>query len=163
DPPPDRDPARRGLDDPGEKAEERRLARAVPADEADGATGLDAERDVAERPDVRSLRPAAGDDQILQRPILTRIDAKAPRGVVEDVRPEPRLARRRLALERERPVGHSGTLGDETGRLEQLILVRVAELEDAGRQRVGAEDDVGVGAADLVREHAQERVVIVPA
>ena len=37
--------------------------------------------------------------------------------------PEPRLARRRLALERERPVAEPGPLRDEPGRLQQLLLV----------------------------------------
>ena len=33
-------------------------------------------------------------------------------------------------------------LGDETARLEQLVAVRVALVEDARRQRVRREDDV---------------------
>ena len=70
--------------------------------------------------------------------------------VVEDVRAEPGLARRRLALERERPVLHARLLGDEAGRLEQLVLVGVAVGEDPGRQRVGREDDVRVGAPNAV-------------
>src|ERR671934_1749453 len=43
--------------------------------------------------------------------------------MVEDVRAEPRLACGRLALERERPVVESGSLGDELRRLQELLFV----------------------------------------
>ena len=65
-----------------------------------------------------------------------------PLEVLEDVRPEPWLAGRRLALEGERPLVDAGPLGDETRRLEQLVPVGIALGEDAGRQRVRREDDV---------------------
>ncbi len=83
--------------------------------------------------------------------------------VIEDVGAEPRLAGRRLALERERPVLGAGGLGDEPRRLEQLLLVRIAELEDSGGQRVRREHDVRVGAANLRREELDEAGLVVPA
>ena len=45
-----------GLMIPREQAQQRRLAGAVAADEADRAARLDRERDVAQRPDVRAAR-----------------------------------------------------------------------------------------------------------
>ena len=51
--------------------------------------------------------------------------------MVEDVRAEPRLARRGVALERERPVVDARLLRDEPARLEQLVAIRVALGEDA--------------------------------
>jgi hypothetical protein len=55
--------------------------------------------------------------------------------MVDDVGPEPRLAGRRFALEREAPVvlGKTGALGDQSRCLEQLLLVGVSLGEDAGR------------------------------
>ena len=46
------DPAGGRRDDPGDQAEQRRLARAVAADQADRLARLDRERDVPERPDL---------------------------------------------------------------------------------------------------------------
>jgi hypothetical protein len=83
--------------------------------------------------------------------------------VVEDIGAEPRLTRRRLALERERPVVDARRRGDELRRLEQLVAVRVAVGEDPGRQRVRREDDVRVGAADAVGEQLDEPALVVPA
>ena len=56
------------------------------------------------------------------------LDAGRPQRleVVEDVRPEPRLTRRRLALEGEAPVVDAGALRDQGGCFEQLVTVRVA-------------------------------------
>ena len=54
-------------------------------------------------------------------------------------------------------------LGDEPGRLEQLLLVRIAHREDALRQRVRGEDDVRVGAAHPVGEQLDEAGLVVPA
>ena len=51
------------LDDPGDQAEERRLARAVAADQPDRLAGLDRERDVVERPDLGRLRARPREDQ----------------------------------------------------------------------------------------------------
>ncbi|OLE01245.1 MAG: hypothetical protein AUG91_02215 [Actinobacteria bacterium 13_1_20CM_4_69_9] len=48
----DLDPAGGRLDDPRDQAQQRRLARAVPAHEPNGAARLDAERDAVERDDV---------------------------------------------------------------------------------------------------------------
>ena len=67
--------------------------------------------------------------------------------VVEDVRAEPGLPRRRLALERERPVLDPGLLDDEPRRLEQLFFVRIAFVEDPFRKRMRGEDHVRLGAA----------------
>ena len=83
--------------------------------------------------------------------------------VVEDVGPEPRLAGRRLALEGERPCLERCALCDELGGLEQLVLVRVARLEDARRQRVRREDDVRVRAAHALGEEVDEARLVVPA
>ncbi len=83
--------------------------------------------------------------------------------MVEDVRPEPRLARRRLALEGEAPLRQARRLGDEPRRLEQLVAIRVAGLEDPRGQRVRGEDDVRVGAADPVGEQLDEAGLVVPA
>ena len=49
DAPVDRDRARVGLDDAGEQLEQRRLARAVAPDDADGLPVRDLERDAVER------------------------------------------------------------------------------------------------------------------
>ena len=73
----------------------------------------------------------------------------------EDVRAEPRLPGRALALERERPVGNAGLLGDESRRLEQLVAVRVALGEDPLRQAVGREDDVRVRRRPRARPGAR--------
>ena len=70
--------------------------------------------------------------------------------VVEDVRPEPRFSRRRLALEGERPVTDAGAPGDELSRLEQLVAVGVALLEDACGERVRSEHDVRSRSANSI-------------
>ena len=64
--------------------------------------------------------------------------------VIEDVRPEPRLTGRGLALERERPLAQPCALRYERGGLEQLVRVRVAVVENSRRQRVRREDHVCV-------------------
>ena len=48
-------PAGRGLDDPGDDTEQRRLARPVAPDETDGFAARDTHRHVMERPDVLGL------------------------------------------------------------------------------------------------------------
>ena len=80
--------ARRRLDDPGDQAEQRRLAGAVAADQPDGLARLDRERDVVERLHVLRLGAAAEDEQLLQAPRLVRVDAEAARDPVD-----PDLAR----------------------------------------------------------------------
>src|SRR5206468_3685098 len=80
----DRDAAARRLDDPGEQSKQRRLARAVAADEPDRAARLDPERDVAQRPDVGAAHAAARDEQVLQRAVLARVDAEATRRVLDE-------------------------------------------------------------------------------
>ena len=78
--------------------------------------------------------------------------------VVEDVRPEPRLARLRLALEGERPLADRRGVGDERGGLEQLVAVRVARVDDPRGQRVGREDDVRLAVPGDRPDAARERV-----
>src|ERR1044072_6080355 len=79
----DLDLAAGGLDDPREEAEERRLAGAVAADQADGVAGLDGEGHVSQGPDFGGLRRATGRDEVLQRPALPRVDLEATRDAVD--------------------------------------------------------------------------------
>src|SRR5579884_1248083 len=79
----DGDVTRGRLDDPREQAEQRRLPGAVAAHEAERAARVDVERHVAERPHLRAAVAPAGDDEILERPGLARIDAKATRCVLD--------------------------------------------------------------------------------
>ena len=65
------------LDDPRDHAQQRRLARAVPADQADCLPAGDLGGDVAKRPHVRRLRLPALDEEILERARLARVDAEA--------------------------------------------------------------------------------------
>ena len=74
-----RDATRGGFDDAGDEAEERGLPRAVPSDEPDrfpGATSIETSRSA--QTSVAS-RPAALDEEILQRPGLAGVDAEASR------------------------------------------------------------------------------------
>src|SRR4051812_12930919 len=77
------DAAARRLHDSGEEAEERRLPGAVATDERECAPRLDVERDVAEGPHIRSARLSAREEEVLQRAALARIDAEAPRRVLD--------------------------------------------------------------------------------
>ncbi len=79
----DRDPPARGLEDAREQPEERRLARAVPADDAERLPGLDLERDVAERPDLRRPLVAAAHDRLLQRDVPRRVDEEPSADVLD--------------------------------------------------------------------------------
>src|SRR5262245_3445826 len=76
-------PGRR-LDDSGDQPQQRRLAGAVAADEADGTAGLDPEGHISESNDVGRLRAAARDDDVLQAARLARIHLEVSRGVVGD-------------------------------------------------------------------------------
>ena len=78
------DATRRRRDDPRDDAEERRLARAVATDEADRLSGLDRERDVAQRLHRARSEAAAGNEDVLQRPLSLRIDAERARDAVDD-------------------------------------------------------------------------------
>ena len=78
------DAPRGRLDDPGGEAEERRLAGAVPADQADRLAGLDPHRDVAERPDLGRLGAVPGEERLLQRPNGLGSDEEAPARPVDD-------------------------------------------------------------------------------
>src|SRR4029450_12629802 len=62
------------LEDPGNQAEKRRLARAVPADYANRLTGLDRERDITQRPDLLALKVAPPQDGFLERDVPLRVD-----------------------------------------------------------------------------------------
>ena len=79
DPAADGDAALGRLDDPGDQAQQRRLAGAVPADEPDRLARLDRERDVAQRQDVARLGAPAEHEQLLQASRLVRPDAEAAR------------------------------------------------------------------------------------
>ena len=83
--------------------------------------------------------------------------------VVEDVGPEPGLARRRLGLVREGPLAERCSLRDGRRGFEELILVRVALVEDPCGQGVRGEHDVSLGAADSRCEELDEPFVVVPA
>ena len=77
------DASGRRLDDPGDDAKERRLARAVAADQADRLASADLGRDVVEGPHVGRVALAALDDEILERARLARVDAKAARDALD--------------------------------------------------------------------------------
>ena len=79
DPSADGDAALGRLDDPGDQAQQRRLAGAVPADEPHGLARLDRERDVLERDHVGRLGSPAEHEQLLQASRLVRPDAEATR------------------------------------------------------------------------------------
>src|SRR6266540_4111236 len=70
--------------------------------------------------------------------------------VVEDVGAEPRLARRRLALVRERPLAHVRGLRDEPRRLEQLAWYG----SPSSRVRAGSECAVKTTCAVVPRTRA---------
>ena len=72
------------LDDPRDEAQQRRLAGAVAADEADGVARLGRERDVAQRLHVARTAPAARDEEVLERALRLRVDAEGPRDAVDD-------------------------------------------------------------------------------
>ena len=73
----DRDAARVGLDDAREQLEQRRLAGAVAADDADGLAVRDLERDAVERRELVVDAAAAADDRRLQRRLAAPVDAVA--------------------------------------------------------------------------------------
>ena len=83
------DPAARGdpplgrRDDPRDQTEQRRLAGPVAADEPDRLPGLDRERHVPESPHLLCPRPAAGDEQLLQRVRLAGAHDELPRDAVD--------------------------------------------------------------------------------
>ena len=57
-----------------------------------------------------------------------------------------------------------GALGDEPCRLEQLVAVRIALVEDPGRQRVRREDDVCLPVRlEPLREQLDESRLVPPA
>src|SRR5687768_12701649 len=67
----------RRLDDPGDHAKQRRLAGAVPADQANCFAARYLGRDVAQRPHVGRLRLPSLDEEILERARIARVDAEA--------------------------------------------------------------------------------------
>src|SRR5205814_4833196 len=60
--------------EPGDQAKERRLARTVSADDADRLTGLDRQRDIAQRPDFLALKVAPPQDGFLERDVPLWVD-----------------------------------------------------------------------------------------
>ena len=129
--------ARRRLDDPGEHPQQRRLARAVAADQADGLAGRDLGRDVAQRPDVLAAGAPARDDEILERARLAGMDAEAARDAVGRDRAGRHAGTHRigaaLADERREPRQRVGVDGGEDA---------VAEVEDVPGPAPGAGEDV---------------------
>ncbi len=103
-------------------------------------------RSSGSRGDRRRSRPG-------RRGRLSRPGSGARRGD-RGCRGEPGLARRRFALERERPVRQRSSFGHELRGLEQLLAIRVACLEDARREGVRREHDVRARASHAVREHS---------
>ena len=79
----DRDRCRVGLDDAGEQLEQRRLARAVAADDADGLAVRDLERDAVERRELVVDAAPAADDRRLERRLAAAVDAVALLGSVD--------------------------------------------------------------------------------
>ena len=77
------DAARCRLDDSGDQAQQRGLARSVASDEADGLAVLDGDGDIAQRPHVSRGGLTALHDEILQRPRLASVHAKAPRDTLD--------------------------------------------------------------------------------
>src|SRR5262249_39950978 len=71
------------LDDSGDQAQKRRLARAVAADETYRAARLDEKRDVAQCDNVVPARAPPRDDEILEASHLTGIDLEAARHLVD--------------------------------------------------------------------------------
>src|SRR5439155_9498978 len=78
-----------------------------------------------------------------------------PLQLVDDVRSEPRLPGRALTLEGEAPVLDVGSLRDEPRRLEQLVAVRIALLENPSGKRIRREHDVCIRTPDPVSEHVE--------
>ena len=70
-------------DDPGDQTEERRLPGAVPPHEPDGLPGGDRDGDVPERPDLLRTRPAARDDELLERVRVACADDEPARDAVD--------------------------------------------------------------------------------
>src|ERR687895_2015011 len=112
--------------------------------------------EVPEDLEVVGDEPDRTDEHALDAARVQRVE------LLHDVRPEPRLPGRARALERERPALEPRPLGHELRRLQQLLLVGIAEREDPLGQRVGREDDVRVRSADTIRDDVEERLVVVP-
>ena len=71
------DLAHRGLQDPGDALQQRRLARAVVSEEADRLALRDLEVGVTERPEVLVRDPAEVDGAFLQRRVPLVVEAEA--------------------------------------------------------------------------------------
>ena len=83
--------------------------------------------------------------------------------VQADIRAEPGLTGRALALECERPAAQPGAGGDEACSREQLVAVGVAGRENALREAVSSEDDVRGGPAHALGDHIDVGAQVVPA
>src|SRR5262245_28161930 len=71
-------------EDARDQAQERRLARAVAADEADRRAGLDLERHVVQRPDLLAPTGLPAQHRLLQRQVPMRVHAEAAAHVLRD-------------------------------------------------------------------------------
>ena len=132
DPAPHRDPARGRRQDPGDRAQQRRLARAVAADDAVDRAGRHLEAHAAQRLDQhRPLRAVAqARERALQRLVLLARDAEADPEVVD---PDGRAGgQSRTAKSRSRA---RNTIGAERGRTRRPTPTR---REQVPRRRPAA-------------------------
>src|SRR5260370_3643570 len=90
---------------------------------------------------------------------------------LDQVRAEPWLPGVTLALVGEAPLLDAGALGDQLRGAQQLLLVRVAFLEDARRQAVRRENrhhlfgirELGSNHPDVVGDASQLPIELMPA
>src|SRR5438093_9736944 len=73
----DLEPAARRAEDAGDHAQERRLARPVAAYDANRLAGLDLERRVPDRQDLRPAQVPAPDDRLLQGHLALGVDKES--------------------------------------------------------------------------------------
>ena len=82
-PAPRHDLALVGLQDPGDALQQRRLARAVVAENADGRALLDVDVDVVERDEVLERDAPEVDHPLLQRRVVLVVEAEVLRDVAD--------------------------------------------------------------------------------
>ncbi len=123
DPPADGERAGRGREDPGEQLQQRRLARAVRADDPEGLAGRDVEVDVTQRPELARARQLAPEERRLQRAVLREADREHPpqpagadlpgrhRGALRHLRARSRCGPRSAASPRARAARRAGRRG----------------------------------------------------
>ena len=71
------------LQDPGDALQQRRLARAVVAEDADGRARLDVDVDVVERDEVLERDAPEVDHPLLQRRVVLVVEAEVLRDVAD--------------------------------------------------------------------------------